>query len=78
MLLSNSQSWLSFVVNQTSLPSQGQEYAALGALVSDDEPLSSPHGATEMELKVKQVRTTNNLSPFCQSNLPDNRTLLFQ
>lgn len=34
---------------------QGQEYAALGALVSDDEPLSSPPGATEMELKVKQV-----------------------
>ena len=34
---------------------QGQEYAALGALVSDDEPLSTPPGATEMELKVKQV-----------------------
>ena len=34
---------------------QGQEYAALGALVNDDEPLSSPPGATEMELKVKQV-----------------------
>ena len=34
---------------------EGQEYAALGALVNDDEPLSSPPGATEMELKVKQV-----------------------
>ncbi|XP_068750634.1 uncharacterized protein [Montipora capricornis] len=33
----------------------GQEYAALGALVSDDERLSSPPGSTEMELKVKQV-----------------------
>ena len=37
------------------LPPQGQEYAALGALVNDDEPLSSPPGSTEMELKVKQV-----------------------
>ncbi|XP_074637432.1 uncharacterized protein LOC141895506 [Acropora palmata] len=41
---------------------QGQEYAALGALVSDDEPLSSPPGATEMELKVKQlIRLLENL-----------------
>lgn len=37
---------------------QGQEYAALGALVNDDEPLSSPPGSTEMELKVKQVCST--------------------
>ena len=34
---------------------QGQEYAALGALTSDDEPLTSPPGSTEMELKIKQV-----------------------
>lgn len=41
---------------------QGQEYAALGALVNDDEPLSSPPGATEMELKVKQlIRLLENL-----------------
>ena len=37
---------------------QGQEYAALGALVNDDEPLSSPPGSTEMELKLKQVCST--------------------
>lgn len=43
-----------FVVSPP-LPRQGQEYAALGALVNDDEPLSSPPGSTEMELKVKQV-----------------------
>ena len=43
-----------FVVSPP-LPQQGQEYAALGALVNDDEPLSSPPGSTEMELKVKQV-----------------------
>ncbi|CAH3180891.1 unnamed protein product [Porites lobata] len=41
---------------------QGQEYAALGALVNDDEPLSSPPGSTEMELKVKQlIRLLENL-----------------
>ena len=43
------------LVVSARLPQQGQEYAALGALVNDDEPLSSPPGSTEMELKVKQV-----------------------
>ena len=44
-----------WLVVSPPLPQQGQEYAALGALVNDDEPLSSPPGSTEMELKVKQV-----------------------
>ncbi|XP_048579860.1 uncharacterized protein LOC5511107 isoform X2 [Nematostella vectensis] len=40
----------------------GQEYAALGVLTSDDEPLATPPGATEMELKIKQlVRLLENL-----------------
>ena len=44
-----------WLVVSPPFPQQGQEYAALGALVNDDEPLSSPPGSTEMELKVKQV-----------------------
>lgn len=47
------------------LPQQGQEYAALGALVNDDEPLSSPPGSTEMELKVKQVCPSTVTSVTC-------------
>lgn len=51
---------------------QGQEYAALGALTSDDEPLSTPPGSTEIELKIKQVcgsTTENNSSLFLYNKL---------
>ncbi|EDO39453.1 predicted protein [Nematostella vectensis] len=51
----------------------GQEYAALGVLTSDDEPLATPPGATEMELKIKQVMKEN--STITKPHLVENFVL---